>query len=202
MFVKEDWVQFRTLATLGQRAGVSTDQIPMLVAKELVDNALDESGTCSVELIEGNGFKVSDPGGGIPGDDDAVASLFSINRPLTSSKTLRCPTRGALGNGLRVVTGAVVATGGTLRVSTRGRTLRLIHDHDSGDTRAVNEGPWDGQGTEIQVRLGPPLEVDWEALEWAEKANRLAGRKHTTASRRRSGMTLRRSTSSCRPPRG
>src|SRR5262249_49333025 len=84
------------------------------------------------------------PGCGIPGDDDAVASLFSINRPLTSSKTLRRPTREALGNGLRVVTGAVVATCGTLRVSTRGRTLRLIHDHDSGDTRALHMGPWDG----------------------------------------------------------
>src|SRR3712207_9128722 len=45
-------------------------------------------------------------GDGIPGDDAEIAALFSINRPLTSSKYLRRPTRGALGNGLRVVAGA------------------------------------------------------------------------------------------------
>jgi hypothetical protein len=39
---------------------------------------------------------------------------FSINRPMVSTKLLRLPTRGALGNGLRVVTGAVLASGGSL----------------------------------------------------------------------------------------
>jgi hypothetical protein len=176
LFVREEWTLFRTLATLAQKAGVPAYQIADLVAKELADNGLDEAGTCRVELTDDNGFLVSDTGQGIPGDDADVASLFSINRPLMSSKLLRLPTRGALGNGLRVVTGAVVATGGSLIVRTRGRSLRLVHDHDSGDTIAKNLGPWDGSGTEVEVSFGRGLIVLPEMLDWAELAIRLGGR--------------------------
>ena len=38
--IKEDWTLFRSLNTLTQKAGVSADKIAMVVAKELVDNAL------------------------------------------------------------------------------------------------------------------------------------------------------------------
>ena len=41
MFQREDWTLFRNVGTLGQRAGVTADAIPRLVAKELCDNALD-----------------------------------------------------------------------------------------------------------------------------------------------------------------
>ena len=41
-----------------------------------------------------------------------------------STKLLRLPTRGALGNGLRVVAGAVLASDGFLIVDTRGARLR------------------------------------------------------------------------------
>jgi hypothetical protein len=99
-------------------------RIPGLVAKEVTDNALDEAGRCRIGTLEDiHGFWVEDDGGGIPGDDAAIAALFSIARPLTSSKILRRPSRGALGNGLRIVAGAVLASGGTLVVSTRGRVL-------------------------------------------------------------------------------
>jgi hypothetical protein len=169
MFVREDWTLFRSLGTLGEKAGVSVHRIADLVAKEVADNALDEAGSCHIEVC-GNGFKIRDHGRGIPGDDDAVASLFSINRPLTSSKLLRKPLRGALGNGLRVVTGAVVSTGGELRVSTRGRTLQLIRDHDTGDTLAENLGPWNEKGTLVEVSLGDRLLVHPGTLDWARKA--------------------------------
>jgi hypothetical protein len=180
MFVMEDWILFRSLATLGQKAGVPESDIPKLVAKELVDNALDEAGSCQIELNDGNGFRVSDCGGGIPGDDAEVASLFSINRPLTSSKLIRRPTRGALGNGLRVVTGAVIATQGTILVSTRGRTLRLIHDHDTGDTLAENLRTWDQDGTQIEVTFGRRFSIDESVLTWANMAILLAGRESYT----------------------
>jgi hypothetical protein len=176
MFVREEWVLFRTLATLSQKAGVPEHRIPDLVAKELVDNALDEAGSCRIELIGEDGFRVSDRGAGIPGDDAAVASLFSINRPLTSSKLLRLPTRGALGNGLRVVTGAVVATRGSLIVRTRGRSLRLTHDYDTGDTIPESLGPWDGEGTEVEVSFGGRFAVDRYTLDWANMAIAMAGR--------------------------
>jgi hypothetical protein len=176
LFVKEDWVLFRNLATLGQKAGVSELDIPKLVAKELVDNALDAAGSCRIELVDDCGIIVSDDGPGIPGDDADVASLFSISRPLTSSKLLRHPTRGALGNGLRVVTGAVVATSGSIVVSTRGRTLRMIYDHDSGTTSADNAGDCELAGTQVEVRLGSELRIDEDALTWANMAIALSGK--------------------------
>jgi hypothetical protein len=65
-------------------------------------------------------------GRGCRGGDDDIASLFSINRPYRSSKLLRTITRGMLGNGLRVVAGAVLCSGagGHLVVETGGRRLR------------------------------------------------------------------------------
>src|SRR5262245_53299708 len=126
MFIREDWTDFRNLATLGRRAGVPTPKIPRLVLKELVDNALDayyaspaeELRYASCGPLPGGGYFVEDEGTGIPGTPEDVASLFSISRPFTSSKLLRLPTRGALGHGLRVVSGAVLASGGSLVVMT------------------------------------------------------------------------------------
>ena len=174
MFTREDWTLFRTLSTLSQKAGVSQYVLPGLVAKEVVDNALDAGAACQVGLLEGNGFWVEDDGEGIAGSDDAIAELFSIGRPLRSSKLLRRPTRGALGNGLRVVTGAVLASGGSLVVRTKGRALRLT-PKDDGTTLAERVREFDGPGTRIEVRLGTSLPVNEETLVWAHQAIALAG---------------------------
>ncbi|RUL81412.1 hypothetical protein [Tautonia sociabilis] len=169
MYQRDDWTLFRTLETLGQKAGVPPWKLAALVAKELTDNALDEKAACRVGLLDGNGFFVEDDGEGIGGTDDEIAELFSISRPLRSSKLLRRPTRGALGNGLRVVTGAVYATGGTLDVATRHRILRLL-PQDDGTTRVERVGPYDGPGTRVEVRLGPSVPVTRDSLAWANQA--------------------------------
>ena len=44
---------------------------------------------------------------------------------MRSSKLLRLPQRGALGNGLRVVAGAVLASAGSLVVITRNKRIEL-----------------------------------------------------------------------------
>ena len=81
----------------------------------MVDNALDVGSVCELGLMPGiNGFYVQDSGEGI--DPEQLTELFSVSRPLVSSKLLRLPTRGALGNGLRVVSGAVLASGGHIEV--------------------------------------------------------------------------------------
>jgi hypothetical protein len=187
MCVREDWTDFRTLETLCRRAGVSPEFIPRLVAKELVDNAIDASGSCRSGLLEGGSFFVEDDGDGIAGDDQTVANLFSIRRPFTSSKLFRLATRGALGNGLRVVAGAVLASGGTLTVKTRGRTLTLQPQID-GTTTVIRSQPCEGLGTRVEVRLGPKLIVDPDDLfEWARYAEHLAGkgREYSHGSRKR-----------------
>jgi hypothetical protein len=116
-FERADWTLFRTIEGLQQKAGVSKSRLRRLVLKELTDNGLDTGAATRVgTLLNGGGYFIEDDGPGI--DPDEVARLFSINRPMVSTKLLRLPTRGALGNGLRVVAGAVLASQGSLTVIT------------------------------------------------------------------------------------
>ena len=136
VFVREDWRLFLNLATLGQKAGVARHLIGALVIKELVDNALDAGAHVEVKEMDGGWMAVEDDGPGI--DPDKIASLFSVNRPLTSTKLLRRPLRGALGNGLRVVVGAVYASDGQLRIRTRGKWATVLPEA-SGESTGVAE---------------------------------------------------------------
>jgi len=165
-FETKDWERFRTIEGLSSKAGVPRDMIAVLVAKELMDNALDAStdNRCWIEQVGIDGFIIGDNGIGL--DPTKVADLFSINRPLKSTKRLRLPTRGALGNGLRVVAGAVLATGGSLRVTTRGQILELTPQPNNGTTSAeVIIGNQDRRGTVIEVHLGGddagPIDLRW-----------------------------------------
>jgi len=56
---------------------------------------------------------------------------------MVSTKLLRLPTRGALGNGLRVVAGAVLASAGALVVVTRNQRIELRPERD-GTTTVVH----------------------------------------------------------------
>jgi hypothetical protein len=103
---------------------------------------------------------------------------------------MRLPTRGALGNGLRVVAGAVFASGGSLRVITNGRTLDLT-PQESGETLVKVTPCTRREGTRIEVRLGPAIPKDPDFLDWARDAIRAAGEKPISCNkaRRRSPAT-------------
>ncbi len=140
IFERSDVAAFRSVDQLCIKAGVSRDQLAKLVAKELVDNALDAGAEASGALTpDGRGFIVRDNGLGI--DPTKVPELFSVARRPQSTKYLRRPTRGAIGNGLRVVVGAVLASRGTLTVCTRGHRLELEPQAHDGTTRVVRDTP-------------------------------------------------------------
>jgi Histidine kinase-, DNA gyrase B-, and HSP90-like ATPase len=166
-FQREDWWLFRTLDGLQQRAGVPKSKLRRLVLKELADNGLDAGAKVRVGENEG-GFFVEDDGPGI--DPDEVAYLFSISRPMASSKLWRLPTRGALGNGLRVVAGAVLASQGKLTVMTRNRRIELRPERD-GSTTVTKITPVDFPvGTRVEISFGKDLPEDSSALSWARAA--------------------------------
>ena len=170
-FERADWTSFRTVEGLQQKAGVAQGRLRRLVLKELTDNALDTGTRVNVGKIEG-GYFIEDQGPGL--DPDQVASLFSVNRTLVSTKLLRLPTRGALGNGLRVVAGAVLASDGFLIVETRGARLRLKPGRD-GYTQVVERSANERRiGTRIEIGFGPDLPADANALSWAHLAIHLA----------------------------
>jgi hypothetical protein len=173
-FKREDWTKFRSLGELPRAAGVPVAELKKLVAKELTDNALDAAGACRIGLTADGAFWVEDDGPGISGTAPQIANLFSINRPLTSSKQLRLPTRGALGNGLRVVSGYALAMRGTLTVSTSGQVLELS-PHDDGDTVVVEQRRTDRTGTRVEIRLGQGAAFTSEDVLWARRAMTMAG---------------------------
>lgn len=158
MFGRDDWTLFRNISTLGQKAGVPRHKLAALVLKELADNALDAGARCELSVMPDGWYRVADDGPGIDGDNEEIARLFSIRRPLSSTKLFRLPMRGALGNGLRVVAGAVLACGGGLRVRTRGRWLTL-RPMDDGHTSVVDVEPAAAEGTAVEVRFAGELAV-------------------------------------------
>ena len=78
-----------------------------------------------------------------------------------------------MGNGLRVVVGAVAASGGTLSVATRNR-LHVLTPKDDGTTAVESRPINKSLGTRIEIGFGPALPLDPDALCWAKIAIQLA----------------------------
>ncbi|MBD8614882.1 hypothetical protein IFT57_06700 [Pseudomonas sp. CFBP 13719] len=177
MFEREDWMLFRNLSTLTQKAGVPQHKLAILAAKELVDNSLDSAKkgqSAAVDLTEiPSGFIVQDLGAGISPDPEVIAKLFSIKRPLLSSKLIRLPARGALGNGLRVVVGTVLASEGSMTVETCGKRFDL-YPQDTGETLVETTDSDVNIGTRITVQFGPALAKQKNMLSWSEFAISIA----------------------------
>ncbi len=123
-FVRANWALFLHPDRLPQKAGCPRDRLQAMILKELADNPLDAGVDVRVDQIDPNTWAVTDDGSGL--DRGQIVRLFAVNRPMTSTKLVRRPTRGAIGNGLRVVTGGVLASGGRLTVESRGGRY-LLH---------------------------------------------------------------------------
>jgi hypothetical protein len=169
MFERADWTLFRTVEGLQQKAGVPATRLRRLVLKEIADNALDV-GRIKYGIIEPEKFFIEDDGSGLDGTPEQIAELYSIRRPLRSSKLLRLPQRGQLGNGLRVVAGAVLASGGLLAVVTRNRRIVLRPESDGSTTVVKVVQAKFSVGTRIEIGFGPALPNDLAPFAWVDAA--------------------------------
>jgi hypothetical protein len=130
---RPDTSQFDTVEGLSAMAGVGPHALRRLIVKEVVDNALDEmdspdeedrgSGLVTVDR-NGDTYIVTDEGGGFP-QDDKLCDLFWAYRDMVTTKFLRKPSRGVLGNGLRVLAAAVALSEGTITVESHGQRTTL-----------------------------------------------------------------------------
>lgn len=172
---RPDWAMFRSIDGLQQKAGVPATRLRRLVLKEIADNALDDATEIEAGRIDGHdAFYVADNGPGLDGTPQEIAELFSIRRPMRSSKLLRLPQRGALGNGLRVVAGAVLASEGSLVVITRDQ--RIVFSPQADDPTTVVEVTPAVQpvGTRIEIGFGSALPRDSNPLAWMHQAADIA----------------------------
>ena len=96
-----------TRGRLPQKAGCPRDRLRAMILKELVDNALDAGdATATLRWRRPCRSRHLDRERRRPRPRPRqVLRLFAVNRPMVTTKLLRRPTRGAIGNGLRVVTG-------------------------------------------------------------------------------------------------
>lgn len=177
VYRRPDWHDLLDLGTLPRRGGCQPDQLAAVVLREVADNALDAGGTVTIDALGPDKWAIADTGPGI--DPDAVVDLFSVSRPLSSSKLKRLPTRGALGNGLRVVMGAVAASGGSLTVATRGHLLVLDVETRAGNSYGKTFIVSDDQiphapGTRITITFGRALRTADADARLAETAIRIA----------------------------
>ena len=171
MFEREDWTLFRTVDGLQQKAGVPATRLRRLVLKELGDNALDTGAEIKFGRIDGSPdkFYIEDCGPGLDGTSEQIAELYSIRRPMRSSKLLRLPQRGALGNGLRVVAGAVLASEGSLVVTTRNRRI-VLQPRADGHTAVVKVTTVEHRGTRVEIGFGIALPRDADSMIWVQRA--------------------------------
>ncbi|MCV2876775.1 hypothetical protein OE810_10985 [Rhodobacteraceae bacterium XHP0102] len=123
---QEDWKRYMTPEGLSEKAGVPQNRFLELIVKELIDNACDIGGG-RMHPRDDNTLEFFDDGSGVP------LEALSIKRPLISSKHWRLGERGALGNGLRVVMGALYCLGGHLEIHSHSKITKVLIG-DDGET--------------------------------------------------------------------
>jgi DNA topoisomerase VI subunit B len=164
-------MEFCTLRELQNQTGHSVYEWPLVVLKELMDNALDAceeaevAPTISVTVKPGS-ITIRDNGGGI--ETETITSIIDYTIRVSSREAYVSPTRGAQGNALKTILamGYVLdrqgrednaeATGVTL-VETRGIKHRIEFrvDHVSNEPRVSHTR------TTSRITVGTKVTIKW-----------------------------------------
>ena len=119
-------------------------------------------------------YTVSDQGRGFADSPEDLAYRFSFAKPMVSSKQWRRPTRGCVGNGLRVIVGSVASGGGMITIKTRNQAVTLRPRLDG--TTAIEEVTaiaWP-IGTAVTIQIDPSYHAHEGTGGWANRAIYLA----------------------------
>jgi hypothetical protein len=147
---------------LTKQIGYPAVQWPLVVLKELTDNALDdaeEAGTVPVIRIEvsDKATIIADNGRGIPAE--TVAGILDFSVRVSSREAYVSPTRGAQGNALKTILAMAFALDGTegeTLIESRGTAHRITFkvDHVRHEPKIdhVRETSSVKKGTRITVR--------------------------------------------------
>jgi DNA topoisomerase VI subunit B len=105
-------LEYFSIKELQAQTGQPQHNFPVVVVKELIDNALDECEYSSVKPKIGLSFtegcdcfeiRINDNGRGIT--PEVVTKILDFNTRTTTKAFYRTPTRGQLGNALKTVVG-------------------------------------------------------------------------------------------------
>jgi hypothetical protein len=105
-FVTDRTLEFFTESELTTQMGYGRQLWPLVIAKELIDNALDacETGDITPEILitlEPDAIIIADNGPGIPAE--TIKKSLDYHVRISDKKHYVSPTRGQLGNALKCV---------------------------------------------------------------------------------------------------
>ena len=169
-------MEFCSKRELQNQTGHSVDDWPLVVAKELFDNALDACEEAEVApditvIVEQDRIIVQDNANGI--DPKTIESILDYTIRVSSREAYVSPTRGAQGNALKtilamdyVLQGAEGDAAGVTIIETRGvaRRIEFRVDHINNQPRIIHTTCPSPIGT------GTRFTVHWPALELLEEA--------------------------------
>jgi DNA topoisomerase VI subunit B len=155
-------LDFCTEHELVKQIGHPVDKWPLVVLKELTDNALDEAEESSMAPVIGVEVKdieivIADNGSGIP--PETVADILDFSVRVSSREAYRSPTRGAQGNALKTTVAMAFALDGTegeTLIESRGTAHRIRFRVDQirqePKISHIREGSPVRNGTRVTVR--------------------------------------------------
>lgn len=122
---------------LAMQIGGDEDLWPLILVKELIDNALDASEPHGPPLIavevQSDHFRVADNGPGLP--EEILVGSLDYSQRISTKAAYVSPTRGRLGNALKVLWAAPFVASGhqpvTLTVDTPQRRHRIHVTYDA-----------------------------------------------------------------------
>ena len=147
---QHDWMRFLTSEGLAEKAGCPKSMFPKMIVKEFADNAAD-FGDYKYKLYPAEQIvAIKNGGDGLSPED--VRKIFSIKRPLRSSKHWRRGERGALGNGIRAALAGCRICDVELNVVSQGKN-HSIALQDDGDVKINTTDNEPTEGTIVILRF-------------------------------------------------
>jgi DNA topoisomerase VI subunit B len=157
-------LEFFTESELTTQIGYRRTLWPLVLTKELIDNAIDAcetAGTGAIEIrlqLDKDSITVSDNGPGLTGK--VVKGVLDYSTRISDKKHYIAPTRGQLGNALKCVVAApFVATGkkGVIEIATRGQrhTIEIQLDRIAQRSKIAYTTTSESAG------IGTILQVHW-----------------------------------------
>jgi DNA topoisomerase VI subunit B len=171
-------LEFFTESELTTQIGYRKGLWPLVVAKELIDNAIDAcetAGTGAIEIVvqlDKDSISASDNGPGLRGK--IIKGVVDYRSRISDKKHYIAPTRGQLGNALKCVVAApFVATGNTslIEIAARGRRhtidIQLDRIAQRPKIACTTTSEPSGIGTFLQVHwpgVASYFQSDWHDL--------------------------------------
>ncbi|MCH8239780.1 MAG: ATP-binding protein [Proteobacteria bacterium] len=167
-------LDFASEKELIAQTGHQRDAWPLVILKELVDNAIDaceEAGTAPVieVIVDNSGISVSDNGPGLPAD--TIKDILDFTVRVSSREAYVSPTRGAQGNALKtVVAMPFVLDGERGRIEIEAQGAR--HCIEMSVDRIRQEPVIAHEAKPIKARKGTKVRVFWPNLPRSNEADK------------------------------